>query len=314
MRPFVAAVAFTFALASPVSAQERMTASLCEGSWLAFANFSNWGRTEVEVRATDDGWCEVSDGQVEIAPQVRFSIGTLRWRGSDFQRLVDQGLPPRQIKLEARGLYVRPQTGDRVLDYLMRVQQEARPGLGLDFDLRWDAVQSALFVDHARVEFDASNYMTLEARIDGVDLSDQAAIGTTLGRAGLRSATIEAEFNGWFEQYMALALGDALIPAESADPASDVAQMRAGATAWIDSLPEGFMAPRSREALAEFVDSLPHPRGAMTAQLNAEPVLGAGALAPLILNGVAGSGDGVIETVLTNLSVLFIWTPKEGEE
>ena len=145
------------------------------------------------------------------------SLDMLRWRASDMVRVVDQGLPPRSLEVVGVGFAAVGQSGDPVLDYLLKLQSSvAESGFGLS--VRWDGVQNAVFVDEAYVDFFAGNRIEATARIDGVNLTDQTTMQTNIGSMGLKDLVVTTQFSGWFETFVAVPMGSALLDSDGVAP------------------------------------------------------------------------------------------------
>lgn len=303
------AVCLAVAGVSGAYAQDRMTAQACELSWAAWSALADLETPETQAAVTDDGWCALTAAQVQVEQGVSLGIETLRWRGTDMARIAE-GLPPRGLEFAAKGVFVQPQTGDPLFDYLLGLQDRSEHGMEFGALIRWDGLQKALMVDEAYFAFDATNRVTLEARIEGVDLTDAGTIAASLGQAGLRSGEVDATFDGWFERELALPLGMMLLTGENADPATEVDQLKRQAIDVVNGFSEDFMAERSREALAEFLTSLPQPRGVATLQVTADPVVG---LARLAMAPAGGDPAQMFETLSDGVTATVIWTPQVAQ-
>ncbi len=296
------------AIATPAAAQERMTRADCDGSWNAVSALVTQDAGEVSV--TDAGWCRLTDAILPIDAGTSVRIDAVEWRASDIARLINDGLPPRAIEVKGEGLRVAPQTGDPVYDYLLGLQSSASP-MSFGLSARWDGVQNAVLLEEAWLQLHGENRIELSARVEGVNLTDRAAIQSSAGSAGLRDLTLKTTFDGWFETHVAVALGSVLLTDQGTPPEVQVAQLQQQALAAIGALPDGFMPARSREALSDFAKALPAPRGHLQVQLSADPTLGASRFAPLWLAPDMPDLPTFIETVLAGVTVLVTWAPVE---
>ncbi|SMX37469.1 hypothetical protein [Octadecabacter ascidiaceicola] len=297
--------------AGQVSAQERMELSTCQYGWAAVVRLIASDAQLQQISVTDDGWCQIDDLKLLAEPQTNFKVETLRWRASDMERFVEQGLPPRSLEIVGVGVSIAGATGDRNLDYLMGLQA-AVPETGFGVFVRWDGVQNAVFVDEAYVDFSAENRIEATARVDGVDLSDQTAMQTSIGSMGLKDLVVTTQFSGWFETYLALPVGYGLLREDGPEPEIQVQELQSQVIEIIYNLPEEIVPGTSKEALGSFVQSLPTPRGAARLQLSANPPLGASRMTPFALMADTPALDEIVELGLDGVDLLFTWNPKGG--
>lgn len=298
--------------AGQVSAQERMEMSACQQGWAAVVPMITPDAPLPQMSVTDDGWCLIDDLTLPMDLNSSFKVETFRWRASDMERVVEEGLPPRSLEIEGIGFAVSAQTGDPVFDYLLGLQSSAaNSGFGLS--VRWDGVQNAVFVDEAYVDFFVGNRIEATARIDGVDLTDQTTMQTSVGTMGLKDLIVTTEFAGWFETYVALPLGTGLLTEEGIAPEVQVENLQAQAIEIINNMPDSIVPSTSREELGAFILDLPEPRGTARLQLSANPPLGATRMAPFALLGREPTLDEIVELGLGGVALLFTWTPT-GED
>ena len=305
MRGLICALALT--LASPVAAQDRMTPDLCNRSVAALASMAETAAGDVPPANVDTaGWCVIEGAILPIDSATTLKLDRLRWRAGDLARFVNDGLPPRSLEVEARGIHVVPQTGDPVFDYLLGVQM-AQGGIDLSAGLRWDGVQRTLMVDQLSVDLGDAGSVAVSARVDGVDLTDRGTIQTSAGSAGLRTLSLTATFAGWFEAYALLPLGTNLLDSAGPPPAEQVAALIRITTGLVNALPGTTVNASSKAALIAFLETLPTPRGQLRVQVAAEPGLGAARLAPLV---VQGAGADILDRLLEGVTISANWTPQ----
>lgn len=299
------ALAFVAALfASEAVAQDRMTQPICAGSLDVALGLFRIDPPDAEVTVDPEGWCAVSDAQVAVEEAQFVSIDSLRWRGSDLQRPVAEGLPPRALEIEGEGLKTRPVTGDPVFDYLFDLQI---PDVVSRFAIvvRWDGVQDAVFVDEAMFEFYDDNSLAITARIDGVDLTDRGTIQASMGRAGLTAATVDVQFDGWFEQWIAIPLGSALLSRDGPPPEAQIDALKAQATDFLETMPTALLPQPSRLALATFINDLPTPRG--RAQVRLDATAGIGAARGMTMMAHSGSFAEAVAAASDGVTITFQW-------
>lgn len=298
--------------ASPAFAQDRMDMETCQGGWNAVMTQL---APDLEVPVTtvsDDGWCVVLDLVVPIDRGSSAIIETVKWRAGDMDRVFEEGLPPRSFEMAAEGLSILPQTGDPIFDYLFGLQSR-QSAYDFGITLRWDGVQNAILLDEAYFDFYPGNTISATGRMDGVDLTDLAAIQRSAGTAGLRDLSMVVEFDGWFESIIALPLGTSLLSDRDTAPEVQVEALRRQAVEFASQIPDGLMPEPSRDALVEFLTSLPHPRGKAQVQLSTDPVIGMTRLLPFVQ---VSDGASVLETIpvaLDGVNLLMTWTPKTGD-
>lgn len=294
--------------AAPVLAQDRMSADDCAHSWDAVLDMTGLPNANAPIKVDPTGWCVIEGGAFDVAARSRLHMETLRWRASDIARFVEDGLPPRSIEVVGDGIHVLPLTGDRVYDYLFRMQS-AHTDLGFGLIARWDGVQNAVFIDESYVDFGEGNRVDLTARIDGTDFTDSASIQTSLGTMGLQSLAVKSTFDGWFERYLALPIGVGLLSDATMSPEAQVAALQQEAIVFASSLPTEILPTVAQEALAAFITELPTPRGTLQLQLNADPVIGAARMMPLALTATDEDMAQVVARVLEGVRLLVTWSP-----
>ncbi len=300
-------------LATPVAAQDRMTAEQCNGSWAALETLVGVDIGSPSIEPDNEGWCMITDGDLAVDERRRLRIASLRWRASDIGRFIQSGLPPRSLEIKGRNFALVPVTGDPVYDYLLAVQS-ARGATSFGLNVRWDGVQNTVIVNDAFVSFSDKDRIEATARIDGVNLTDHTTTQMSIGSMGLRELSIKSDFAGWFEAYVALGLGANLLSNGAGSPEDQVARYKQQAADFIGSLPDANMSVASRNALSAFVMALPHPRGRAQMQLNAAPSLGATRMAPFTVLPAAPTPQQVIDLGLAGVTLLFTWAPTGGTQ
>jgi hypothetical protein len=289
----------------PATAQDRMTQDTCSQSWAATEALLGLPAAGPVITVDVAGWCAMSDVTFGLAEDSDLRMRSLRWRGSDLARFVNDGLPPRALEIEAAGIAVMPLTGSAVMDYALAVQG-GNSSLDARLSVRWDGVQNAVMVEAAEVLFDAANRVSATARIDGVNLTDRAAIEAS---AGLRDLTVKSEFAGWFEEKALLPLASALLREDGMPPAAQVEAFKVQAIGLLDSLPDTVLPTPSRDALSAFVQTLPAPRGSAQLQFTARPPFGVARAMPFM--AVQGLPDA---EAFEGTSLLFTWAPKAASK
>ena len=300
--------AIAICAAAPVMAQDRMSLDQCVQSWDAVFGLTGLPIAQLQVDVDSSGWCVIQEGTFAIEGASRIRVDSLKWRASEIDRLISDGLPPRSIEIYGESLGVLPQTGDAVYDYLLGLQtRETEVDFGVS--ARWDGVQNAVVVDEGYVVFDETNRIDVTGRVEGVDLTDMASIQTSVGTMGLKSLELKATFDGWFEDYLALALGVAVLTEPDVAPEVQVAGLQQQAVGFIAEFPDAVLPDVARDAVSAFIMDLPTPRGTLQVQLNADPVIGARRLAPLRFANAEQDQRDLLEIVLDGVRLLVTWSP-----
>ncbi len=301
-------LAATLMMASTAHAQNRMSTQECVASWSAIEQMIGTPETDVEFVADDEGWCVIEDARFPISQYQMIRLESLKWRAADIERFIDEGLPPRSFEIVGEGFGMSATTGDPVYDYLFALQSTL-PEAGFGLSVRWDGVQNAVEIDEAYFDFFMDNRVELSARVEGVDLTDMETIQTSVGTMGLRDLLVTSEFSGWFETHVALSLGPVLLDSDGPPPQAQVEALRDQAIDIISQIPDTIVPVNSREALSEFIQALPQPRGTARLQLSADPPLGAARMLPFALLPTDPTIDQIIELGLDGVALLFLWTP-----
>jgi len=313
MKAIATSLALALSSGSSAMAQDRMTDAQCGASLDVVAQMMGVPDMGLDFRADDQGWCLINEAAFSVSGQQQLKIASLRWRATDIARFIDDGLPPRVFEVEGKGFGMSVETGDPVFDYLFGLQSSvANSGFGLS--IRWDGVQSTVHIDTAYIDFFADNRVEATGLIDGVDLTDMATIETSLGTMGLRDLTVESDMNGWFEAYVAMPLGMAILDQDGDVPNVQVMALQQQAIDVVDKLPDIIVPPASRNALGAFITDLPSPRGKAQLQLSADPSLGMMRFAPFALMSQEPTIDQIVELGLNNVALLFTWTPQGDNE
>ena len=303
-------IAALILLASPAIAQDRMTPEHCAQSQIALFLLIDLQAEFDESTVDDEGWCHISDLVVSLDNTSGVRIGTLRWRASDIARFIDDGLPPRALDIEGTALAALARTGDDVFDYLLALQMN-QSKMSFGASLRWDGVQQIVNLNSAFFEFDEGNRIEASARIEGANLTDMATIQMSAGNAGLRNVMVKAQFDGWFETYVAMTLGTMLLSSRDATPQAQVAELKRKGAEILNTFPTDILPDPSRDALIALMNSLPTPRGTFQAQLSADPAIGAVRAARIATLAPDAPVSEIIETSFDGVTALFTWAPTE---
>lgn len=298
-------------VASPVSAQDRMTEETCAQSWASAFALTGLPPTTVTAQVDEAGWCTISEARIRIGFQNELEIDALRWRASDIGRFLTDDLPPRSLEVYAEGLRVLPKTatGDAVLDYLLAVQASGQDA-GFGLSIRWDGVQNAVLIDEGHLILDETNRIDLSGRIDGVDLTDVASLQASAGTMGLRQLEVKTQLDGWFEAVLAMPLGQILLTQSEVPPAKQIADLQAQAIDFLAQIPHETLPVVAQDALSAFITDLPHPKGQLQVQMTAEPTLGMSRFAPLAF-GREPRDAAFVSQILDGVRLIVTWDAKK---
>ena len=295
-------------IAGPAAAQDLVTQSQCVQMLAGVHAMIDSEPQALDVAVDNAGWCVATDIAISLDSNGTARLQSLRWRGSDLDRFVTQGLPPRSIEVIGEGFGVVPNIGDPVFDYLVSLQT-ANSDTEFGLKARWDGVQNVVVLEQAVVRFDDDNRIEASARIEGVNLTDFATIQASAGTVGLRDLTIRSNFEGWFETLIAMSIGPMVLQSSDVPPEAQVATLKQQASDMIAGLPDALMPEPSRVAAIAFVNDLPTPRGSVIVQVSADPPIGAVNFVPLLAGRGPVTVDQIVNTVLNNARLLVTWTP-----
>ncbi len=267
--------------------------------------------SQVWLRA---GFCSV-DG-VEIAPegqyQPGFRISKVSWRANGLKAFLDSGTPPRSLDLKIEGLRISVKTGNGVMDYLMRAQND-RNGIDADLSLRWEAGSKQLVLDRLDVDFPGANAIKATASVDRVDLTSQSAAQVSLGSMGLTDLAVEVTTNGLFETYVLMPLGSAVL-GDAADPEAALKGFVDEAQAFVGTLPEPSFPDVTKQAITALLEDMPNPAGTLELKLSAPSGFGFARLARYFVEALPASKADVA-TLLDGVTVTATYVPTpEGAE
>ncbi len=303
--------------ASGAARAEFLSSDTCRASWerlqavvLATTGSLN-SASQVWLRA---GFCSV-DG-VEIAPegqyQPGFRIAKVSWRANGLKAFLDDGTPPQSLDLKIEDLRISIKTGNGVMDYLMRAQND-RNGIDADLSVHWSAQDKRLALDRLDVDFPGANAIRATASVDRVDLSSQSAAQVSLGAMGLTDLSVEVTSNGLFESYVLMPLGTVIL-GDAADPEVALQGFLDEAGAFVGTLPDASFPDPTKQAMVALLDDLPNPAGTLTLTAQAPGGFGFARLARYFVGAlpesradVAALFDGVTVTAT------YLPTPEDAE-
>ncbi len=221
---------------------------------------------------TQDG-CRVTAPSLPDAGNMSVKAREMVWSGEGMARFSDDGLPPIALDLELTGMRFIPRLGDRRMSYLMEIQGFGE-GIDLTLRARWDADAQRLNLSTLRLDFPGEDSLSFSATVEGVDLSDRAAMQMSAGRFAITRTVTVIRSERLFQEVLLMPLGMALLDPEG-DPEAQVEKLKADALEVIADLPEASLPPDSRAALERLIADMPEPSGVLSVVMTADPGLGA---------------------------------------
>ena len=300
-------MALAVLLAAPGAARaDFLSSETCRASWellqavLPAGTGSLKAHSQVWMRA---GFCSV-DG-VEITPdgqyQPGFRIAKVSWRANGLQAFLAAGTPPQSLDLKIEDLRMSVKTGNGVMDYLMRVQND-RTGIDADLSVHWEADRKRLVLDRLDVDFPGANAISATASVVRVDLTSQSAAQVSLGAMGLTDISVEVTSNELFEGYVLMPLGTVIL-GEATDPEVALKSFLAEAKAFVGMLPDATFPDPTKKAIRALLDEMPNPAGTFGLTLRAPGGIGSARFAryavidlPKPADAMAALFDGVTVT------------------
>ncbi len=278
------------ALAGPAAAEGLAGQALCGAVWAKVsAGLAGYGQVNGAVVGQDGDWCLVEapvlDQPGEFA--VDLHLDRLRFRGSALGWIADGSAPPEGLEIVVEGLRVVIQTGNSQMDWLMAAQ--SRPNrIDAQMALAWDPGARELRLEGLSIDFPGKNLLEAAALMRGVDLSSQGAMEMSVTSFALTEADLHLQTHGFFEWYMLMGLGAAVLPPEG-DMETAAAAARAKMTAQVNELPDATVSVQSKAALAALIAELPNPAGDLTVALRSDRGIGPSRLGGYAMTGVPGS-------------------------
>lgn len=167
-----AAIASLALTTSAMAQTERLTLAECRQSWARFAQLIEADPSQ-SVSARASGLCEVLS--VSADRWGGFTIKALRWRGANFSRFIDSGLPPESLRLELDGGAMEvAQLGALFL-------------LSADLAIAWDKRANTVNLSLLDVDLASDMNVSLTALLNDVDLSDHSTMAQTTATPKVKS-------------------------------------------------------------------------------------------------------------------------------
>ena len=233
------------------------------------------------VRERADGGCRIDGIDLRADRHVTIATDRIEWNGTDIDRFVADGLPPRAFDLQISGIAVRPEFGDKTLSYLNRLQNQGQE-IDLSLAVTWDESAGTLSLDALNLSFPDDDYIQVSAMSEGVDLSSLSTIQMSAGSFGLTQVNAEIRSTRLFQNYFLQPFGFVLLQ-NSDDPQARVAELKALARDALDGVPSALLAPASKRALLQLVADMPTPSGTLRLDATAKPGIGIARFLPLAM-------------------------------
>lgn len=306
-----AALAALLALGGPAVAQSLGGPALCRAVW----DDLTAGAAEVAiltgtVAGAEGGACVIEDVRLDLPGEYvpDWQAARLRLSGAALPWLVGEPVTPDRLEIGIEGLHLVIQTGMAQMDYLYAAQARAQT-IKAEVALAWDKAARTLSVETLDIDFPGDNRVELTAVVDGVDLSDAAAMQMSATGFALREADLTVRTHGLFEWYALMTLGPSVLP-EEGDMEAAVAELKSEAAEMVRALPTGTFAEASKTALVALIDELPNPAGTLTVAFRA-----ANGFGPVRFMGYAVEGvpDTLAEAapLLEGVTVGIGWTHED---
>ena len=290
--------AATPALAGP------MTTATCQDVWTLVETAIGRPVQAGAPSLTGTG-CVVRDIEVPSAGDfgVAVKIRSARFSGDG---LIPSGdwLALTSLGVSIDDLRLSPQTPDPSLSWLLD-QQAERGGIRVELDAA--AVEGGWDVKSLHGDFPGDNELDVSLAASGLDLSSRAQAMASIGTARLNALDLSLTMDGFFETYLLMPLGYALLIG-APNPEQRVNELKAEASAFVDVLPTASVDQGSKTALKDLISDLPHPKGKLTVKLDSNTGLGAPNLMPLVLSGLGDDPAKALATILNGVAIDVTWT------
>ncbi|MBT8409059.1 MAG: hypothetical protein KJN93_05490 [Alphaproteobacteria bacterium] len=249
----------------------------CTALWSAFTSLASGagvqtGGVTVDTVSRDGRVCTAEGVSLETTPFIAVIASSITWTGRDLDRITREQLPPTAFSAEIRGWRAVPQVGDPVMEYGFREQSRLSRN-SLSFSATWDADTRVLTLDHLDLGFPNLGSLRLSAVLEGVDLSDRAALEMSAGSFSVTRVQMKLTSTGLFETYALLPLAGGLL-AGSDDPEARVEDLKSAAIQSVETHPDAQVPRASKDALHALIADLPHPSGTVDYLPTAKPGLG----------------------------------------
>lgn len=287
MKLFAAVLAICL-LAQPLVAQSTN----CRAQWAKINDLLiNFGVIDAAlpglVRERADGGCRIDGIDIPADRYLTFATDRIEWSGTDLDRFVTDALPPRSLNLAISGITIRPDIGDKALNYLNQLQNQGKE-IDLSLAVTWDEAARTLSLNRLNLSFPGDDYVHVSALVEGVDLNSLSTIQMSAGSFGLTRMTAEIRSVRLFQDYILQPFGFALLY-NSDDPETRIEELKTQASDILDGMPSDLLPPASKRALLSLVADMPTPAGTLRLDAAADPGLGMARFLPLAMrrSGIA---------------------------
>jgi hypothetical protein len=296
-------LAATLILAASPALAEPMTTATCQDVWSMVEQAIGQPVQAGAPSLTGTG-CVIRD--IELEPEGEYGAGikvkSVRFSGGGLSP-TDGWLPLSALNLSLDDVRFSPRTPNATMTWLLE-QQNVSAGTNLTLDAA--SVDGAWTIRSLHADFPGNNQIDLTAKANGLDLSSRTQMISSLGWARLTHLDLTFEMEGFFEAYLLMPLGAALL--EGADsPDQRVSELKSEAATLIDLLPESSVDGASKSALKDIIADLPHPKGRLELEVVSKQGFGAPNLMSVALNGVGDDPAKTLATVLNGVQITVVW-------
>jgi len=254
----------------------------------------------VQEFTTEGEWCVATDlraGPQDTEGGFALAVKRFAWRGTGLESLAE-GLPPRALDLDVRGLHMLPQTGDPLLSWMLAAQARAN-GTDGTLSVRWDSLTGQISLTALEIDFPGDNAVSATATLTGADLSSQDAIVASLGRMAVTQMTLSVTTHGLFESFLLFPLAQVVLA--GAEPQAEAEEVKRVARSFATDLPPSSFDAATIAALDHLVADLPNPAGRIVLTVTAPEGFGPARLMSVVAMGLERAGG--IESVLDGVRV-----------
>ncbi len=290
------------ALSAPAQAQ---TAN-CSAEWAALSNvLMKMGRISNPlpglIRQTADGGCRTSGLTIPVDSNITLRAESLTWKGENLTWLATGSSPPTSFLASLKGISVIPDIGDPVFSYLQGIQMRGSK-IDLGLSLEWNAKEQVLSLDGARLEFPDHDFVELSAKVEGVDITSLPSLQTSVGRFGVTKATTTIRTTQFFQSYLLLPLGMALLDGAE-DPEAETRRLKDVAISFLRQIPDDVLSAGSKTALMNLVSDMPEPSGTLRIEQTASPGIGPGRALAIAMNPEAFEDFAELMSLLDGIDI-----------
>ena len=293
-----ALIAALICFAAPLAAQSthRMASDDCTALFPGGAG----DHDDASVRVDARGWCVLRN-----VPGT-FEIGELRLRMPQATAFVDEGLLPPNASVRLKD--ITPAFDHNELDSALFRSVFTRRNAVFSgaLDYRWTAGRQRLTLTEAVISEGDNNVFRLTGIVEKLDLTDRAAMVSSIPEVRLSELTLQTQTDGTFSAAALVSIVKLfvsnIVPSSGHEAVSKAMVLDA-----IPLVPVDVLAPEDSAALTAFVEAWPFPDGTLDLKLRSER----GITAPRVIAMVGGGFDDVADLFgfFPDVSIKVSWTP-----